>query len=93
MAKFYREKRVPLVLAVLARANGQCQIKWDEHCDGVAEGVHEIMSRGRGGGIMAEGVNAMENVQAACHWCNEQVSLHAVEAKARGFLRSAGGDL
>lgn len=87
MAAFYRDERVPLIEQVMARAGGQCEVKWDERCRGRAEGVHEILTRGRGGGIRGDGVNTMENCLAACHWCNEQVSLHSTEALARGLIR------
>jgi hypothetical protein len=83
-AKVYREQRVPLVQAMLA-AQPWCQVRWDENCRGHAEGLHEVLSRGRGGSIVRE-----DNCVAACHYCNGAVSDNPAEAEARGFLKKSG---
>jgi hypothetical protein len=83
-AKIYRDKRVPLVQDILA-VRRLCEIRWDENCGVRSEGLHEILSRGRGGSITDE-----PNVLAACHYCNGAVSDNPAEAEARGFLLPSG---
>jgi len=83
-AEVYATVRVPLVVAYLAE-HPWCQIKWDSHCNGRAEGLHEVLSRGRGGSITDKA-----NGLAACHYCNGAVSDHPAEAEDRGFLVKSG---
>lgn len=83
-AKVYRTERVPLVQDILA-ARRFCEIRWDANCRTLAEGLHEILSRGRGGSITDEA-----NVLAACHYCNGAVSDNPAQAEARGFLAKSG---
>lgn len=90
MKEFYSEERIPLVLEVLERDNGRCQIR-APGCHRYADTVHEILTRGRAGGIRALGVNTAENCVAACAHCNRWVGEHPREAEAMGMLESMKG--
>ena len=83
-AAVYRRQRVPLVQEILA-GRPFCEIRWDASCRGVSEGVHEVLSRGRGGSITDKA-----NCIAACHYCNGAVSDNPAEAEGRGWLSKAG---
>jgi len=83
-AKVYREQRVPLTQEMLADHPG-CGIRWDERCRGLADALHEILSRGRGGSITGRA-----NCIPACNPCNEAVSSNPAEAEKRGFLLPSG---
>lgn len=92
MADYYMQERIPLVEYVIARDGGQCQIvsPWHERvADWNPLTVHEIRTRGREGGIMAEGVNDPANCVAACLRCNQAVSENADWAEAHGWLLPA----
>lgn len=92
MQEFYVTQRVPLVQLVLARANGRCEVLSPYHereSDWNPVDVHEIATRGREGGIMAEGVNTPENCIAACRRCHEAISNDPDWAESKGFLRPA----
>lgn len=78
-AKVYRQQRVPLVEAQLL-AEPFCQIRWDEHCAGIADTVHEIKKRSRGGSITDRA-----NCVSACAYCNGKVEDEPAEAHRRGF--------
>lgn len=82
MAKVYREVRVPMVVEVVGQP---CGIRWDENCRVHAEGLHEVLSRGRGGSITDPA-----NCIPACHYCNGAVSDNPTEAENRGFLKRSG---
>lgn len=92
MAEFYKNERIPLNEFVIARAGGQCEIvsPWHERiADWNPITVHEIRTRGREGGIMAEGVNDPDNCVAACLRCNQAMSENADWAEAHGWLLPA----
>lgn len=79
-AKVYRLERVPLVRTMLA---GQplCLLNLPG-CTGLADTVHELLPRGRGGSITDP-----DNCVAACRSCNSGASNeHIAEAQARGLL-------
>ncbi len=92
MQEFYEDKRIPLVLGVLARSQGRCEVlsPWHERVsDWNPVDVHEIATRGREGGIMAEGVNTPENCVAACRRCHEAITDNPEWAEANGWLKPA----
>lgn len=84
MEEFYRKVYVPLVLEVLERDHLLCRIQ-AEGCTRKATTAHEILTRGRGGGIRAKGVATLENMVAACRSCNSWASEHPLE----GWVRHA----
>lgn len=91
LAKVYRLERVPLVRTMLA---GQplCQLTLPG-CTDLADTVHELLPRGRGGSITDP-----DNCVPACRTCNDNASnVHIAIAQARGLLRHSwdrpgGGD-
>lgn len=83
-AKVYRDERIPLTQKMLAE-HPECGIRWDDRCRGMADALHEILSRGRGGSITDEA-----NCIPACNPCNEAVSSNPAEAEKRGFLLPSG---
>ena len=78
-AKVYREQRIPLVKEQLAR-EPFCQVRWDENCTVIADTVHELKKRSRGGSITEK-----SNCVSACVYCNGAVEDNPEEAHARGF--------
>lgn len=92
MQDFYETERIPLVLAVLARAGYRCEVLSPYHereSDFNPVDVHEIATRGREGGIRAPGVNTEENCIAACRRCHEAITNDPDWAESKGFLRPA----
>lgn len=92
MSTFYREERLPLNEAVMARDGYQCIVlsPWHERlADYNPLTVHEIATRGREGGIRAPGVNTMENCVSACLRCNQAISENPEWALEHGWLRPA----
>lgn len=92
MAEFYEEHRRPTVELVLIRDNYECQIMspWHERiADWNPATVHEIASRGREGGIMAEGVNDPANCVTACLRCNQAMQENPDWAEEHGWLKPA----
>jgi hypothetical protein len=83
-AKVYREQRIPLVVALLAE-HPECQIQWDDGCTRQAVDVHELLSRGRGGSIVAR-----ENCVTGCRHCHDKVTQNPAGAEKRGFLLKSG---
>ena len=88
MAEFYRNERVPEVVEAVGGGKRPCQIK-SPVCTKYVQGIHEILTRARAGGIMA--ANFDGNKVPCCHACNQYVT-QDVEgmrwAKENGFLRS-----
>ncbi len=92
MAEFYREERIPLVQLVMARAGGRCEVlsPWHEReSDWNPVDAHEIATRGREGGIMADGVNTPENCVAACRRCHQAITDNPDWAESAGWLKPA----
>ena len=88
MEGFYRDKRRPMVARVLAEAGLRCEfVKSGSRCRNVAVDVHEMLTRGRGGGILADAVNARENLMAVCRRHHEWITEHPVEAEALGYVK------
>lgn len=84
MAKVYRDERVPLTVATLAERRW-CEIRWDANCTRLADALHELLPRGRGGSITEKA-----NTIPACNYCNGAVSDNPAEAEVRGFLLKSG---
>lgn len=81
MAAVYRTQRVPLVKAMLAD-QPLCQLILPD-CTGLADTVHELLPRGRGGSITDP-----SNCVPACATCNDDASnRYITEAQDRGLLR------
>lgn len=85
-AEVYRTQRVPLVKATLA-GEPLCQLILPG-CTGLADSVHEVKPRGRGGSITNPA-----NVLPACVSCNTGASQqHITEAQDRGLLAHSWDD-
>ena len=54
-------------------------------CTKYIEGVHEILPRGRAGGIIK--AHREDNLVGTCHACNGYISEHAVWATELGWLK------
>jgi 5-methylcytosine-specific restriction endonuclease McrA len=81
MQRIYRTQRIPLVKATLA-GEPLCQLILPG-CTGLADTVHEVKPRGRGGSITDPA-----NCLPACRSCNDGASNeHIGEAQARGLLK------
>jgi len=82
----YRTQRVPLVKATLAGAP-LCQLILPG-CTGLADTVHEVKPRGRGGSITNPA-----NVLPACASCNDGASNeHITESQDRRLLLHSWDD-
>lgn len=86
MAAFYEDVRVPDVVAAIGNGTNVCQMGTPA-CTGFCEGLHEIETRGRAGGIRA--AHREGNLIPACHPCNRWASEHPIEAVKRGWLAHA----
>lgn len=85
MAKFYKEVRVPAVIAVIGDMKRPCPVK-SQVCTHYIQGIHEILSRGRAGGIIV--AHKPGNIIGTCHACNSYISSHPQWAKDNGWLVS-----
>lgn len=66
-----------------------CKIQADG-CTGNVQGIHEVLSRGRAGGLEAAERDG-ETINC-CNACNGYVSEHPIEALAKGLLVHARND-
>ncbi len=87
MEEFYDKVRRPAVAEAVGQGRNPCQIK-SPMCSLYVEGIHEKLSRGRGGGIRT--VHYKENLVPCCHRCNEYVSSHPAWAEKEGWLLKGG---
>ena len=62
-----------------------CEIK-SPVCSGAAEHIHEVLPRGRAGGLRAA-VESGAGLLATCDNCNQYVSEHPLWSEMRGFLK------
>lgn len=85
MAKFYKEVRVPAVIAVIGDMKRPCPVK-SQVCTHYVQGIHEILPRGRAGGIIV--AHKPGNIIGTCHACNSYISSHPLWAKDNGWLKS-----
>ena len=85
MAKFYKEVRVPAVIAVIGDMKRPCPVK-SQVCTHYIQSIHEILSRGRAGGIIV--AHKPGNIIGTCHACNSYISSHPQWAKDNGWLVS-----
>ena len=88
MAKFYKEVRVPYVKQAVGNGRKHCIIRSPD-CTHFVQGVHERLTRGRGGGIIA--VHKEDNLVPCCHSCNRYVSEHSNWAEEQGWLIKGEG--
>ena len=81
-AKFYREVYQPLKDDLLG---GECEAKIPDVCTGTSEHLHEILSRGRAGGL--EAAIRDSDVLAVCDRCNGWISENPLKSLALGLLK------
>ena len=81
-AKKYREERVPFVKRILAE-RPLCEICGRRP----STDVHEILSRGRSGGVHGSVWLDESNVMALCRPCHTWVTDHPREAEQQGYLK------
>lgn len=81
----YRDQRVPLVIELLEE-NPWCQARLTLYragvkvCAGRAVDVHEILSRGRGGSILAR-----ENLLCVCRPCHDWITGNPARSEELGL--------
>lgn len=99
-AKKYREERIPFVKRILAeRPLCQACPVYAALEEGVgfvhrpSVDVHEILSRGRSGGVHGDAWLDDANVLSLCRICHDRIGRNVAEAERLGLLRSnAVGD-
>lgn len=84
MSKFYTKTRIPLVKEIVGDGFSRCPVQ-SPVCTKYIEGVHEILPRGRAGGIIK--AHREDNLVGTCHACNGYISEHAVWATELGWLK------
>ncbi len=89
MQRHYDEQRIPAVRAAVGDGRRPCAIV-SPICTRYVEGLHEVLTRGRGGGLRA--VDTEANRVPCCHACNQYVSLHPAWAHELGWLKHAWED-
>jgi hypothetical protein len=81
-AKIYREKRAPFVERILEE-HPTCQ-----RCEmSPSTDVHEILTRGRSGGVRSDAWLDETNVAALCWECHFWVTNHPTEAEEEGWVK------
>lgn len=70
----------------MRRDGGVCRAGIGGVCRGVADDVHEPLTRARGGSIL-DPANAL----AVCRPCHDWIHANPAEATALGLLRPSGG--
>jgi hypothetical protein len=86
MATFYADVYAPAVRDAIGNGRNVCQMG-SPACTGWVEGLHEIETRARAGGVRQAYRDG--NVLPACHACNGWASEHPQEATKRGWLAHA----
>lgn len=71
----------------LGKGETYCQIQ-SPVCTGIAQHLHEVLTRGRAGGIEAAIEKGPKPIEC-CNSCNSYVSENPVWAMERGLLRHA----
>jgi 5-methylcytosine-specific restriction endonuclease McrA len=64
----------------------ECGIRWDADCRGLADDLHETLSRARSGGDITN----PDICVPACRPCHSKVDDNPAEAERRGFLLPSG---
>jgi hypothetical protein len=64
----------------------ECGIRWDAGCRGLADDLHETLSRARSGGDITN----PDICLPACRPCHSKVDDFPAEAERRGFLLPSG---
>ena len=85
MDKFYKEVRIPAVIQAVGDGKRPCPVK-SQVCTHYVQGIHEVLSRGRAGGIIV--AHKPGNIIGTCHACNSYISSHPQWAKDNGWLVS-----
>ena len=77
--------------AAVAEARGTpCQAAIAPNCTGVAEHLHEVMTRGRTGGLRGA-IRAGTPLVPCCDPCNSYIAANPVEAREKGLVVSNKG--
>jgi hypothetical protein len=84
MKKFYKNVRIPAVKQIVADGLSCCPVQ-SPVCTKYIEGVHEILPRGRAGGIIK--AHRKDNLVGTCHRCNAYISEHPTWATSLGWLK------
>ena len=95
-AKRYREERVPFVKNILAE-RPKCQAcpvwaAFDNRASFIhrpSVDVHEILGRGRSGGVHGDAWLDPENVLAVCRPCHTRLTDEVADATALGLLKAS----
>lgn len=91
--KRYEEERVPFVIAMLAKYP-ICYVALHPEivlpgppCQRQATDVHEVLSRGRSGGVHGDDWLKEENVRTLCRACHSTLTDHPALAESYGLLK------
>ena len=82
-AAFYKDTYAPLRDSLVG---GKCEAAIPGVCTGTSEHLHEILSRGRAGGL--EAALRKGSVIPVCDRCNGWISENPLKAKSLGLLES-----
>ena len=86
MERYYEEVRRPAVAEAVGDGRKPCQIM-SPVCTGLVESIHEIVPRGRAGGLIP--AMAAGPTVDGCNPCNGYCSQNPLWAAERGLLRHA----
>ncbi len=76
-AKFMREVYVPMVVEAVGGGRRPCPVR-SAVCTRHVEGLHEVVTRGRAGGLVA--AIRLGEIVPCCHPCNGWISENSLEA-------------
>jgi len=82
----YMVGRRERVAEAVGDGHNPCQMR-APGCTGSVEGIHEVLPRGRAGGL--EAAERDGETMNVCHACNEWASQHSEEAERKGWLKKA----
>lgn len=80
----YRTERIPLVIRILKERPVCERCQRNESCD-----VHEVLTRGRSGGVRGSAWLDPDNLAALCRPCHIWVTEHPIEAAEEGWVRTS----
>lgn len=84
MQVYYRDVRIPAVKAAVGDGYRPCQIR-SEVCTGYVQSLHEVVPRGRAGGLKA--AVRLGPTIPSCNPCNGWASENPTEAHELGLLK------
>ena len=87
MTVFYADHYQPAVAEAVGDGTRPCRMGERTVCTLFVEGLHEIETRARAGGVRQ--AYRSGNTIDACHACNGWASEHPIEAMKRGWLAHA----